>query len=113
MFDDVFVPNDRVFMAGEGKFAGVLVDRFAAWHRANYGACKAGNADVLLGAVTLLCECHGTIGNAIVKDKLTEMVHLVETNFAGAIGSSALARRRWRSRSPPGTGSSTRCSRTP
>ena len=34
-----------------------------------------------------------TIGNAVVKDKLTEMVHLVETNFAGAIGSSAMAKR--------------------
>jgi 4-hydroxybutyryl-CoA dehydratase/vinylacetyl-CoA-Delta-isomerase len=93
VFDDVFVPDERVFMAGEGDFAGLLVDRFAAWHRANYGGCKAGNADVLLGATTLLSEIHGTIGNAVVKDKLTEMVHLVETNFAGAIGASALARK--------------------
>jgi 4-hydroxybutyryl-CoA dehydratase / vinylacetyl-CoA-Delta-isomerase len=92
VFEDVFVPNERVFMAGEGDFAGLLVDRFAAWHRANYGGCKAGNADVLLGATVLLAECHGTIGNAVVKDKLTEMVHLVETNFAGAVGASALAR---------------------
>jgi 4-hydroxybutyryl-CoA dehydratase/vinylacetyl-CoA-Delta-isomerase len=93
VFEDVFVPSERVFMAGEGEFAGVLVDRFAAWHRANYGGCKAGNADVLLGATVLLSEIHGTIGNAVVKDKLTEMVHLVETNFAGAIGASALAQR--------------------
>lgn len=92
IFEDVFVPNERVFMAGEGEFAGTLVDRFAAWHRANYGGCKAGNADVLLGATALLSEIHGIIGNALVKDKLTEMVHLVETNFAGAIGSSALAK---------------------
>lgn len=92
IFEDVFVPTERVFLAGEGEFAGVLVDRFAAWHRANYGGCKAGNADVLLGATALLAEQSGTIGNAIVKDKLTEMVHLVETNFAGAMGSSALAR---------------------
>jgi 4-hydroxybutyryl-CoA dehydratase/vinylacetyl-CoA-Delta-isomerase len=37
LFEDVFVPTERVFLAGEGEFAGVLVDRFAAWHRANYG----------------------------------------------------------------------------
>jgi 4-hydroxybutyryl-CoA dehydratase/vinylacetyl-CoA-Delta-isomerase len=92
LLEDVFVPNERVFMAGEGDFAGLLVDRFAAWHRANYGGCKAGNADVLLGAAALLAEVNGTIGNAIVKDKLTEMVHLVETNFAGAMGSSALGK---------------------
>jgi 4-hydroxybutyryl-CoA dehydratase/vinylacetyl-CoA-Delta-isomerase len=93
IFEDVFVPTERVFMAGEGDFAGLLVDRFAAWHRANYGGCKAGNADVLLGATALLAEVAGTIGNAIVKDKLTEMVHLVETNYAGAVGSSALAKK--------------------
>ena len=93
IFEDVFVPNERVFMAGEGDFAGLLVERFAAWHRANYGGCKAGNADVLLGATALLAEGSGTVGNAIVKDKLTEMVHMVETNFAGAIGSSALAKK--------------------
>ncbi len=92
IFEDVFVPSERVFMAGEGDFAGMLVDRFAAWHRANYGGCKAGNADVLLGATALLAEIHGTMGNAVVKDKLTEMVHLVETNYGGAIGSSALAK---------------------
>ncbi len=91
ILEDVFVPTERVFMAGEGDFAGALVDRFAAWHRANYGGCKAGNADVLLGATALLAEASGTIGNAIVKDKLTEMVHLVETNFASSIGSAALA----------------------
>ncbi len=91
LFEDVFVPHERVFMAGEGEFAGPLVDRFAAWHRANYGGCKAGNADVLLGATALLAEINGTIGNAMVKDKLTEMVHLVETNYASAVGAAALA----------------------
>lgn len=93
IFEDVFVPDERVFMAGEGEFAGSLVERFSSWHRANYGGCKAGNADVLLGATALLAEVHGTIGNSTIKDKLTEIIHLVETNFAGAIGSSALAQR--------------------
>ena len=92
VFDDVFVPTERVFLDGQGDAAGLLVDRFAAWHRANYGGCKGGNADVLLGATTLLSEINGTVGNAVVKDKLTEMVHLVETNYAGAIGASALAK---------------------
>lgn len=91
IFEDVFVPRERVFLDGEGEFAGLLVDRFASWHRANYGGCKAGNADILLGATALLAEVHGTIKNSIVRDKLTEIVHLVETNYAGAVGASALA----------------------
>jgi len=91
IFEDVFVPRERVFLDGEGEFAGLLVERFASWHRANYGGCKAGNADILLGATALLAEIHGTIRNSIVRDKLTEIVHLVETNYAGAVGASALA----------------------
>ena len=33
IFDDVFVPNDRIFMNGETEFAGMLVERFAGYHR--------------------------------------------------------------------------------
>jgi 4-hydroxybutyryl-CoA dehydratase/vinylacetyl-CoA-Delta-isomerase len=92
VFDDVFVPTERVFMNGEGDFAGLLVDRFAAWHRANYGGCKGGNSDVLVGATALLTEVLGTSSSSVVKDKLTEMVHLVETSYGGAVGASALGK---------------------
>ena len=47
VFEDVFIPKDNVFMDGETEFTGLLVYRFAAHHRANYGACKTGLMDVL------------------------------------------------------------------
>ena len=47
IFDDVFVPKERVFMLGEAEFAGTLVERFTSYHRQNYGGCKSGNLDVL------------------------------------------------------------------
>lgn len=37
VFDDVFVPNDRIFLNGEFEFAGMLVERFAGYHRQSYG----------------------------------------------------------------------------
>ena len=37
-----------------------LVYRFAAHHRANYGACKTGLIDVLTGAVAYLAQIQGT-----------------------------------------------------
>ena len=40
VFNDVFVPWERVFMLGETEFVGMLVERFATYHRHNYGACK-------------------------------------------------------------------------
>lgn len=90
VFDDVFVPNERVFLNGEIEHCGTLVNYFATWHRANYGGCKGGNADVLIGATALMTRILGTEKNAIVKDKLIEMVHLTETTYASAIGSSAM-----------------------
>ena len=41
VLNDVFVPWDRVFMCGEYKFAQEYVSTFAAYHRQNYGGCKA------------------------------------------------------------------------
>lgn len=90
VFDDVFVPHDRVFMNGEIAHCGQLVNYFATWHRANYGGCKGGNADVLIGATAKMTQILGTDRNGIVKDKITEMIHLTETTYASAIGSSAL-----------------------
>jgi 4-hydroxybutyryl-CoA dehydratase/vinylacetyl-CoA-Delta-isomerase len=89
IFDDVFVPNERIFLNGETEFVGNMVNYFATWHRANYGGCKGGNADVLIGATAKVAQIHGVDKNSIVKDKMIEMIHLTETCYAGAIGASA------------------------
>jgi 4-hydroxybutyryl-CoA dehydratase/vinylacetyl-CoA-Delta-isomerase len=88
VFDDVFVPWERVFMCGETEFAGLLVDRFASYHRQNYGACKSGNLDVLIGASAALAEMHGIEKASHVRDKLAEMAHLTETMYSGALACS-------------------------
>jgi 4-hydroxybutyryl-CoA dehydratase / vinylacetyl-CoA-Delta-isomerase len=88
-FEDVFVPWDRVFMNGETDFTSLLVYRFAAHHRANYGACKTGLIDVLTGAVTYLTQIQGTAKASHVKDKITEMIHLSETLYSSSIACSA------------------------
>ncbi len=41
IFDDVFVPNELVFMDGETDFAAMLVQRFTAYHRRSY-VCNPG-----------------------------------------------------------------------
>jgi len=93
IFDDVFVPWDRVFMCGETTHTGALVERFASLHRQNYGGCKTGLADVLIGATRTLAEYNGTLGASHVKDKLVEMVHLAESLYAGSLACSAEGRR--------------------
>jgi 4-hydroxybutyryl-CoA dehydratase/vinylacetyl-CoA-Delta-isomerase len=89
VFDDVFVPNERIFLNGEVDQCGRMVTYFATWHRANYGGCKSGNADVLIGATAKTTRMLGTERNGIVKDKLVEMVHLTETTYGTAIAASA------------------------
>jgi 4-hydroxybutyryl-CoA dehydratase / vinylacetyl-CoA-Delta-isomerase len=89
VFDDVFVPTERVFMDGETDFTGSLVYRFAAHHRANYGACKTGLMDVLTGAVSYLAQIQGTAKASHVRDKVTEMIHLSETLYSSSIACSA------------------------
>jgi len=88
-FEDVFVPNERVFMDGETEFTGSLVYRFASHHRANYGACKTGLMDVLTGAVSYLAQIQGTAKASHVRDKVTEMIHLSETLYCSSIACSA------------------------
>jgi len=56
ILEDVFVPWDRVFMAGECAFTGLLVERFAGYHRQSYGGCKAGVGDVVIGAAQALAQ---------------------------------------------------------
>ncbi len=89
VFDHVFVPNEHIFMNGETEFAGPMVDRFAAYHRNSYGGCKAGDADVLIGACALVAEYLGIEKVSHIKDKLIEMTHLTNTLYSGGIASAA------------------------
>ena len=78
VFDDVFVPWERVFMYREYEFAGDLVEKFAAYHRQSY-ACKSGIGDVLIGASQLIAEYQGTSRASHIRDKIIDMIQLNET----------------------------------
>jgi 4-hydroxybutyryl-CoA dehydratase/vinylacetyl-CoA-Delta-isomerase len=78
VFDDVFVPWERVFMYKEYDFAGDLVEKFSAYHRQSY-ACKSGMGDVLIGASQLIAEYQGTAKASHIKDKIIDMIQLNET----------------------------------
>ncbi|MBP2638639.1 MAG: abfD [Firmicutes bacterium] len=89
VFDNVFIPWENVFMCGESEFSGMLVERFAGYHRQSYGGCKVGVGDVLIGAAATAAEFNGAAKASHVKDKLIEMMHLNETLYACGIACSA------------------------
>lgn len=91
VFDDVFVPTERVFLNGETRATPDLVRYFGSFHRHCYGGCKVGIGDVAIGAAAALAEVMGIDGKSGVRDKLTEMLHLNETLYACAMGAAARA----------------------
>ena len=97
VFDNVFVPWERVFMFKEFDFAGELVENFASYHRQSY-ACKVGVGDVLIGATQIIAEYNGAGKASHVKDKIIEMNHLNETLYCGCIACASEG-----SRKPSGT----------
>lgn len=88
VLEDVFVPWQYVFMSGEIDFTGVLVERFASYHRQSYGGCKPGIGDVLIGATASMADYNGVRKAAHIRDKLSEMVHLTETLYNCGLGCS-------------------------
>jgi 4-hydroxybutyryl-CoA dehydratase/vinylacetyl-CoA-Delta-isomerase len=87
ILDNVFIPNEYLFMNGEFDFASMLVERFTCYHRRSY-VCKSGVGDVLIGAAATIAEYNGADKASHIKDKLVEMTHLNETIYSTGIASS-------------------------
>jgi len=93
VLDNVFVPWERVFMCGEHNWAQEYVETFASYHRQNYGGCKVGVADVIIGATAAMAEYNGVAAASHIKDKIIEMIHLAETMYNCSIACSAEGRK--------------------
>jgi Aromatic ring hydroxylase len=89
VFDDVFIPWERVFLCGETKYCGRLVARFAKTHRMNCGgACKVGYCDLIIGGCKLASEYTGLQKVPHIQEKLIDMVRISETSHACAIAAA-------------------------
>ncbi len=78
VFDDVFVPNERVFLAGEWQLAGPLALTFVEFHRFTAVSYKLPLVDALVGAALLLAEYNGVERAGHVRDKLAWLVAYAE-----------------------------------
>ncbi|MEL7656624.1 MAG: 4-hydroxyphenylacetate 3-hydroxylase N-terminal domain-containing protein [Bacillota bacterium] len=88
VFDDVFVPNDRVFMCGEYEFSGSILGYFTAIYRAAIGACVAGQGDVMCGAAINMARANG-LSQKPFQDKLNQMAINNEITYGLGIGAMA------------------------
>lgn len=88
IFDDVFVPWERVFLCGQWQLAGYLAETFASYHRHSYCGCKPAISDMLLGAAALVAEYNGIQKAGHVRNKLTEFMVTAELVHACGLAAS-------------------------
>jgi 4-hydroxybutyryl-CoA dehydratase/vinylacetyl-CoA-Delta-isomerase len=100
VFDNVFVPWERVFHCGESKYSMKLVGRFAKTHRMTCGGtCKVGFMNQIIGACKLIQEYKGLDSVPHINEQITEMVVLRETGRACGLAAARIG-----SEDPPGSG---------
>ena len=90
VFDDVFVPWERVFMAGEWQFAGSLAITFPIFHRFTAISYRAAMADLLLGIAKLLAEYNGVDNKSHIRRDVVEIIKYKELLISTALASSDL-----------------------
>jgi len=88
VFDDTFIPKERVFMCREWKFARRLALLFANSHRHSYTGCKPAVSDILAGATALVAEYNGIERAPHVRDKVSEIIGSAELSYAAGIASA-------------------------
>jgi len=91
LFQDVRVPRERVFMAGEWKHSIKAVLNFIAPYRAAIGGCVAGQGDVIVGAAALMARANG-LSERVFREKLTQMTVNNETTFGMGVASSVMGK---------------------
>jgi aromatic ring hydroxylase len=79
VFDDVFVPWDRVFLCQEPERAGALALTFVEYHRFTAVSYKLPLVDAFVGAAAQIAEMNGVFKASHIRDKLTHLVAYAET----------------------------------
>jgi len=92
LFEDVFVPKERVFMCQEFAYTLEAVMNFIALYRAAIGGCVAGQGDVMIGAAALMARANG-LSEKIFREKITEMIINNETTFGIGVAASVLGKK--------------------
>jgi len=88
IFDDAFIPRERVFMCQEWEFGRRLALLFADSHRHSYTGCKPAVSDILCGATALVAEANNIEKVPHVRQRLSEFAGGAELAYAAGIASA-------------------------
>ena len=73
VFDDVFVPNERIFLDGDAANAAVFAHSLGLWERLGGITAMVRQADELVGLAQLIAEANGVAGVSHIREKIDEM----------------------------------------
>jgi len=79
IFDDVFVPRERVFLQKEWQFAGDLAKTFVEFHRFTAISYKLPLTDALVGAAQLITDYNGLTRAGHIREKITRLIAYTQT----------------------------------
>jgi aromatic ring hydroxylase len=79
VFEDVFVPTERVFLQKEWQYAGVLAKTFVEFHRFTAISYKLPLTDALAGSAQLIADYNGLTRANHIREKLTRLISYTET----------------------------------
>ncbi|MFC1930302.1 4-hydroxyphenylacetate 3-hydroxylase N-terminal domain-containing protein [Chloroflexota bacterium] len=88
IFNNVFVPWERVFLCGESEFAGEMVRNFGNYHRHSHGGCKCGVGDILIGAAAVAADYNGLPKVSHFDNKFAEMLKVTEAMYGCSVAAS-------------------------
>ncbi len=88
VFDDVFIPWERVFVFEDLKATRDVLNYFASSHRCVGAACKAGFIDSMAGAASLMLKVNGLEGVSALQQRIAEMIAVSEGAFAISVGAA-------------------------
>ncbi|MHB8138542.1 MAG: 4-hydroxyphenylacetate 3-hydroxylase family protein [Smithellaceae bacterium] len=92
IFDNCFIPWERVFLAGENDHGGICALLFALFHRHSYSGCKPAIGDVILGQAALAAEVNNIHKEPHVREKLAEIIMTIELGYAAGYTASDLGK---------------------
>ena len=93
IFDQVFVPWDRVFFDQQWEHSSVLTYSYATHHRHSCIGARAGFGDLLIGAGALMCEANGFDPGekSNLREPMVELIKIIEGFYACGVAASVYA----------------------
>lgn len=92
IFDNVFIPWERVFLCGEYQHGGALALLFGLFHRHSYSGCKPAIGDIMVGTAALAAEYNNIHKTSHVRHKLAELIMITELGYAAGYTASDLGK---------------------